>query len=132
MPVSQTLRLLVTDINHHVRDLIKREMEREGHTVLCVGSGMEISRNLTDTFAPDVIVIDPEVLNTCGRRVLEEIIRQGPAIQLIFHAYDEWIGEIEIGENIHVVEKSAASIGPLKEMIRRCSQLRPAAEGEER
>ncbi len=117
MIVSQKLRLLVTDINHHVRDFIKRELERDGHTVLCVGSGLGIIRNLTDAFYPDVIVIDPEVLNTCDRKVIEEILLQRPAVQIIFHAYDEWIGEIESGGNIHVIEKSASSIGSLKEMI---------------
>jgi CheY-like chemotaxis protein len=128
MPTSESLRLLVTDVNHHVRDFIKRELEKDGYIVVCVSNGMEFCRCLNKALPPHVIVLDPEILKTGGHTLIEEIIRQEPSIQIIFHAYEEFLGELETGENIHVVEKSASSIGSLKEKIRQCTNRKPRIE----
>jgi hypothetical protein len=40
------------------------------------------------------------------------------------HTYKDFISGLETADNVHLVEKTATSIGPLKEKIRACRQRR--------
>lgn len=124
MQLPQTFHIMVTDINHHIRDLLKRELEKEGYTVFCVKSGIDAYRSLCDSRMIDLIILDPELLYPYGHSLFADVLSNNPSLQIIIHTYHEFTNGLKTGNNIHIVEKNATSINPLKEKIRACSLQR--------
>lgn len=122
-PGTQTahpLRLLVTDINHNVRDFLKRELEKEGYVVTSVTNAPALIDCLRKQEAYNVVVLDPEVFSPYESSMNKAIMQLDPAVLIIVHAYEEFAGNLAWTKNIHVVEKNATSISCLKEKIREC------------
>jgi len=117
---------MVTDTNHHVRDLLKRELEKEGYSVFCVRSGIEAYHSICDSVMVDLVILDPELLYPYGHSLFASVLENNPSLQIIVHTYKDFISGLETADNVHLVEKTASSIGPLKEKIRACSQRRAA------
>lgn len=111
------LHILVTDVNHHVRDFLKREFQKEGYTVYLARNGDEARHVMCGSGPLDLIVLDPELPVVSGPPLLRLIRERNPGVQVIVHTYPEFAGSLEQGEAVHFVEKSAASIGPLKALI---------------
>ncbi|MFH1154019.1 MAG: response regulator [Pseudomonadota bacterium] len=119
--MSTPLHILVTDVNHHVRDLLKREFQKEGYTVYLAKNGDEAQRVLSGPDPLDFVVLDPELPGESGSLLLRLIQDASPRVQIIVHTYPEFAGTLKPCPNVCFVEKSAASIGPIKEVIRRLS-----------
>jgi DNA-binding response OmpR family regulator len=120
--MSTPLHILVTDVNHHVRDLLKREFQKEGHRVYLARNQAE-ARNLLDGPAPlDVVVLDPELPELSGAALVKLIRGRLTPVRIIVHAYPEFFDVIGTGPDVCYVEKSAVSIGPLKERVRHLSE----------
>lgn len=117
---------MVTDINHNVRDLLKRELEKEGYSVFCVKSGIDAYHSLCDSGMVDLIILDPELLYPYGHSLFADVLDNNPSLQIIIHAYHDFISGLKAGGNVHIVEKNATSIHSLKEKIRTCSSPKTA------
>ena len=117
-PAPESFSIMVTDINHHVRDLLRRELERDGYAVSCVRSGIEAYRCICRPESVDLIILDPELLYPYGQALLGDALKQEAALPIILHTYDEFIAGLQMGSNVHFVEKSATSISQLKKTIR--------------
>ena len=109
--------ILVTDTNHHVRTLLKRELKQEGDIIYTASNKQEAHKYLYGPNHLDIIILDPELPDFFGRSLLKEILDRIPPVQIIVHTFKEFFNELPLDENIHLVEKSAVSIAPLKQMI---------------
>ena len=121
MQGSQPFHIMVTDTNHHVRDLLKRELEKEGYVVFCVGNGLDAYHTLCRSTPVDLMILDPELLYPYGHSLFSDVLANNPALQIIVHAYPDFICDLKPGNNVHFVEKNATSIHSLKKIIRTCS-----------
>ncbi len=115
---------MVTDINPRVRDLLKRELEKEGYSVFCVKNGIDACRSICDSAMIDLIILDPELLYPYGNCPFADVLDNNPSLQIILHTYHEFTRGLKTGKHIHIIEKNATSINPLKEKIRACSLQR--------
>lgn len=113
--------IIVTDVNHHVRDLLKRELEKEGHTVFSVKSSL-ISRDyIYSSYPLDLVILDPDLFHPCDHNSTSEMVEyRGGRMQVLVLGYRDTLRDLEPGGNIHVVEKNGRSIDALKDIISRC------------
>ena len=112
---------MVTDTNHHVRDLLKRELEKDGYSVFCVRSGIDAYHSICDSGMVDLVILDPELLYPYGHSLFADVLDNNPSLQIIIHTYHEFTSGLKTGTNVHIVEKNATSVRTLKEKIRACS-----------
>lgn len=115
------MHIIVTDINHHVRDLLKRELEKEGHSVVTVGNSIEAFHRICDSAAVDLLILDPELLYPYGHTLLTCVLDNNPSLQIIIHAHGEFSSGVRLCGQIHFVEKAADSINALHRTIRNLS-----------
>jgi DNA-binding NtrC family response regulator len=120
---AESFHIAVTDINHHVRNFLQRELEKEGYTVQSVKTGSMAYERILGGAELDLIILDPEIFHSFDKTFIEEIFSRNSSLQIIIHTYADSIGEITAGNNIHLVEKDGQSIGVLKSVIRRCFEL---------
>lgn len=121
MRASESFNILVTDINHHVRDLLKRELEKEGYTVFSVKSEAQVHQYICSPNPFDLIILDPELYHPFNHNCIDEILQQrGSSLLIIIHTYSDSdiLKHLKRGGNLHLVEKNAKSIDSLKEKIR--------------
>jgi hypothetical protein len=112
---------MVSDTNHHVRDLLKRELEKEGYAVFCVRNGLDAYHTLCQSTLVDLMILDPELLYSYEHSLFIDVLDNNPTLQIIIHTYPDFISVLKPGSNVHLVEKSATSIPSLKKIIRACS-----------
>jgi DNA-binding response OmpR family regulator len=115
---------MVTDVNHNVRDLLKRELEKDGYSVFCVKSGIDAYHSICASKMVDLVILDPELLFPYGHSLFADVVDNNPSLQIIIHTYHEFTNGLKTGTNVHIVEKNATSINSLKEKIRACSSQR--------
>jgi DNA-binding NtrC family response regulator len=123
---QSSMHIMVTDINHHVRDLLKRELEKEGHSVVTVGNSIEAFHRISDSAAVDLLILDPELLYPYGHTLFTCVLDNNPSLQIIIHAYGEFSSGVRLGGQIHFVEKAADSINALRRTIRNLSPAKGA------
>jgi len=117
MTAPNRFNIMVTDINHHVRDLLKRELEREGHSVVTVGNSLEAFHRICDSTAIDLLILDPELLYPYGHSLFSCLLDNNPSLRIIIHAYGEFCSGLRLGGKVHFVEKAADSINILRKTI---------------
>jgi DNA-binding response OmpR family regulator len=123
MRAPESFHIMVTDINHHVRNFLKRELEKEGYAVTSVKSGGMAYESIYGGTALDLIILDPEIFLCFDQTHIEEIVRRHTSLQIIIHTYADNAGNIKVASNIHIVEKGGQSIAALKSVIRGCFEL---------
>ena len=123
MCTPESFHIVVTDINHHVRNFLQRELEKEGYTVSSVKTGIIACERVSCAVPLDLIILDPEVFHCFDQTLIDGIIHQHSSLQIIIHTYADSIVDIQPGDNIHLVEKNGQSIGSLKTIIRTCFEL---------
>jgi len=126
MSATTSLHIMVTDINHHVRDLLKRELEREGHAVVTVGNSLEAFHRICDSTVVDLLILDPELLYPYGHSLFSSLLDNNPSLHIIIHAYGEFVNGVRLGDKVHFVEKAADSITPLLATIRALAAAKAA------
>lgn len=119
----ESFHIMVTDINHHVRNFLQRELEKEGYVVCSVKTGIMANERIFSSDQLDLIILDPELFHSFDQTLVDEIVSQRSSLQIIIHTYADSLGEIQPGKNIHLVEKDGQSIGSLKMIIRSCFKL---------
>jgi len=123
MLTPESFHIVVTDINHHVRNFLQRELEKEGYAVCSVKTGSMAYEQICSSSPLDLLILDPEVFHSFDQSQIEEIVHQSPSLQVIIHTYADALGAFRQSKNIHLVEKGGQSIGPLKVIIRNCFEL---------
>ena len=120
MRSRDTFHIVVTDINHNVRDFLQRELEKEGYTVASVKTGIMVHERISSQLPLDLIILDPELFHGFDEVLSEKIVRRRPSLQIIMHTFADSIPTIQPGHNIHLVEKDGQSIGTIKSIIHTC------------
>jgi DNA-binding NtrC family response regulator len=126
MTCQSSMHIMVTDINHHVRNLLKRELEKEGHSVVTVGNSIEAFHRICDSTAVDLLILDPELLYPYGHALFTCVVDSNPSLQIIVHAYGEFSSGMRLGGKIHFVQKDGDSINALRRTIRNLSPAKGA------
>ena len=116
----ESFHIVVTDINHHIRNFLQRELEKEGYTVCSVKNGVMVCEHLFSSVPLDLIILDPELFHPFDQTLIGKIVHRRSSLQIIIHTYLDSIDGIKAGNNIYLVEKSGQSIGLLKTIIRKC------------
>ncbi len=119
----ESFHIVVTDINHHVRNFLQRELTKEGYAVCSMKTGAMAYDHIFNAAPLDLIILDPEVFHPFDQTLIDEISHQRSSLQLIIHTYADSIDGIKAGNNVHLVEKSGQSIGLLKAKIRTCFKI---------
>jgi len=115
--MMKPFHILVTDTNLHVRNLLKRELQQDGHTIYMAKNKKEVHDHIHGPNKLDIIILDPEVPDLLEQSLLNQIQERAPKVKIIIHTFIEFFNDLELDANIHFVEKSAISIGPLKKEI---------------
>ncbi len=123
MVTHASFHIVVTDINHHIRNFLQRELEKEGYTVSGVKTGIMACERVSRADPLDLIILDPEVFHCFDQTLIDSMIHQHSSLQIIIHTYADSIVDIQPGKTIHLVEKSGQSIRSLKTIIRTCFEL---------
>ena len=110
------IRVLISDINHHVRDFLRRELEKEGFSVCSARDSLEMLRLLQEDPAIKTVVLDSQFL-TINDQLLEKITNTFPALHIILHTYADQRENLLPAARLHVVEKSGSSINALKKLL---------------
>lgn len=130
MRAAESFHIVITDTNQHVRNLLQRELAREGYTVHSLKTAGMVCERIAVGAALDLIVLDPEIFPSFNATVIEKIIGQNSTLQIIIHTYADSVGDITAGDRIHLIEKGGQSIGPLKAVIKSCfEQFRSKRSG---
>jgi DNA-binding NtrC family response regulator len=120
MSGAKSLHIMVTDKNHHVRDLLQRELEEEGYIVRCADSCTATYNQLRTTPAFDLIILDPEMFHSAHQELFDEIIGLASSTPIILHTYEGFFPTMKSRHNIHCIAKDAKSIQHIKEVLRTC------------
>lgn len=117
MVIAQSFHILVTDKNHHVRDLLVRELEREGYITYNVSSCNSAYSHILSNAPLDLIILDPELFRQGHLDLFRQIV-QGPlSTPVILHAYSDTVCIPHNMKNIYFIVKNAESIHKIKETI---------------
>lgn len=118
MPLmKQPIHILVTDTNLHVRTLLKRELEQDGHIIYLAKNKKEAQVYIYGDNLLDIVILDPELPDCYGQPLLAQILGRVPPVKIIIHTFAEFFNGMIVHDNVHFVEKSAVSIAPLKSRI---------------
>jgi response regulator RpfG family c-di-GMP phosphodiesterase len=119
----ESFQIVVTDTNHHVRNFLHRELEKDRYTVSSIKTADQVKEYLLSATPLHLIILDPELFPFFEDTMLSTIARHRPTLQVIIHTYADLIGTIQPGKSIYLVTKDGQSIGPIKAIIRNCFQL---------
>jgi DNA-binding NtrC family response regulator len=123
MGSPELFHIMVTDINHHVRNFLQRELEKEGYTVCNIKTGVMAYEYIFSSAPLALIILDPEIFHPFDQTLIGKIVHRRSALQIIIHAYADSIDGMKADNNIWLVEKSGQSIGSLKAIISNCFEL---------
>lgn len=131
MNKKRLFNILVTDINHHVRDLLQRELELEGYTVHSVKSAVAAREFIFGSAVLDLIILDPELFYPFHHSFVASIRQhRGFSIHIIIHTYEDSLRLMAGGTGFRLVEKNARSIVSLKSLIYDCFLTRGRNKGD--
>lgn len=111
------LHILVTDLNHHVRNLLQRELTKAGHFIYTACNRKEVYEALSGRNPLDLIILDPELLEIFGESLFRKFQEKIPQATIIFHTFSEFYPDIGSEESILFVEKNEKSIHSLKKIV---------------
>jgi DNA-binding NtrC family response regulator len=101
------IRILLTDRNRHVRELLRRELETEGYEVAVARDAQEILGLLARGEIPDVLILDLEIPYMTEANLLENLKGKYPSLPVIIHSFQpENMGEFSAAEAAVFLEKA--------------------------
>jgi len=107
-------RLLVVDDEKDIRHLFAAELEDEGYTVRCAGSGTEAAALLReDDF--DAVILDIQLKGESGLQILQDIVREKTDLPVIlctaFSCYKDdfssWLADAYVVKSSDLTELKA-------------------------
>ena len=122
MANSYSYHILVTDKNHHVRDLLVRELNRDGCVTYNVNSCLSAYRHILSNAPLDLVILDPELFKPGHLDLFRQILQGLPTTPIIIHTYPDTLYFPGTMRNIFVITKNADSVIQIKETIQ---SLRP-------
>lgn len=123
MTDSYPYHILVTDKNHHVRDLLVRELNRDGCITYNVNSCISAYRHILSNAPLDLVILDPELFKPGHLDLFRQIVQGLPATPIIVHTYPDTVYFPGSMRNISVITKNADSIMHIKETIQSLKSL---------
>ncbi len=110
-------KIVVVERNPHIRSLIQRELISEGYTVFAPTCEKDLMDLFSGSQAVDLMIIDPEVLDSNFGHIAEKIVRYRPDLPVIVHALAvDKDGVVPFGSVLERVEKNWDSISELKKV----------------
>ena len=79
----QPQMILVVDDEKNIRSLMQRVLEKNGYQVVTVSSGEEALAYLTKGQHVDLIVLDVNLPQISGRRLIEAILQKRPTVKIL-------------------------------------------------
>jgi DNA-binding NtrC family response regulator len=102
-----TIRILLTDRNRHVRELLRRELETEGYQVAVARDAQEILGLLAGAEIPDLLILDLEIPYITEANLLENLKKTYPYLPVIIHSFQpENPGEVIAADAAAFLEKT--------------------------
>lgn len=120
MQSRESFHIGVTDINHHVRSFLQRELENEGYAVATLKTGSLAYHRIFSSLPLQLVIVDPQVFHSFDQAFIDKILVWRSALHLIIHTYADSLGDIQLTRNVHFVEKNGKSIHALKRIIASC------------
>lgn len=117
MRPPESFTILVTDSNHHVCNLLQRELEKEGYAIHSLKSVNRAYEYLCSSSRIDLLILDPQLFHPLDQIIIDEILRHHAASQIILHSYKDILSGLKTADNIHQIEKNAASIISIKSAV---------------
>lgn len=117
MRPPESFTILVTDSNHHVCNLLQRELEKESYTVHSLKSANRACEYLCSSSRMDLLILDPQLFHPFDQTIIDEILHHHAATQIILHSYTDILSGLKTADNIHQIEKNAASISSVKSAV---------------
>jgi DNA-binding response OmpR family regulator len=81
------MRLLLADRKRHVREFLKRELEKEGYTVVLASTAQEILTYLASGERPDLLILDLEVPFVFEADLLTQLHTFYPTLPILIHSF---------------------------------------------
>ncbi len=85
--MKKSFTILIADKNKNVSDFLRRELSAEGYNVNVAKDGGQILSVIEGSEAPDLLVLDLEIPDTDGSRILEKTQRRQPPLPVIIHTF---------------------------------------------
>jgi DNA-binding response OmpR family regulator len=103
----ETIRILLTDRNRHVRELLRRELETEGYVVAVARDAQEILGLLAQGEVPDLLILDLEIPYLTEVNLLEQLRATHSTLPIIIHSFQpENSQELSVPDDAAFLEKA--------------------------
>lgn len=116
--VEEKFTILIADRNHHVRELLSREMMAEGYSVRVAKNGREVLKWVFDKEPLDLVILDLDLPDVEETRILDKINDRVPYLPVVIHTFlTEYNNQPVVQAAAGLVEKDGSSINRLKEIV---------------
>ncbi len=105
--MKKNFTILVADKNRNVRDFLRRELSEDGYEIVVASDGNQVEARIESDAPPDLLVIDMEVPEIDGSKILEMSQTRRPPLPVIIHTFltEESIRD-RVNETETYIEKS--------------------------
>jgi DNA-binding NtrC family response regulator len=115
--VGESFKILVTDRNRRVRELLRRELAAEGYQVVVARDSQEVLMMIAGDEPPHLVLLDPEIPNFSEPQILEQLQKLYPGLPVIIHTFllddfNHW----KVLNNVVLLEKKE-DIDLLKQVV---------------
>lgn len=83
----EKIRILLTDRNRHVRELLRRELADEGYEVAVARDAQEILGLLAQGGVPDLLILDVEIPYMTETNLLASLKENYASLPVIIHSF---------------------------------------------
>ncbi len=110
--------ILILDRNRYIRIFLERELGQKGYRVIQVNDTSELASLCSNKAGYDLIVLDPELLDSSGEPIIEYIRLCFPNIPIVLHTLWQDKSKYAIDSTvIACVEKDGNSIVAIHQII---------------
>jgi len=109
--------ILIAERNRHVRELLKREMSAEGYRVHTAANAAQLLDAVSTERPPDIVVLDLDLPDAGGRRIIGEVKSLAPNVPVILHTLSVDADTPSINGTVAFIEKQENSIDELKKRV---------------
>jgi DNA-binding response OmpR family regulator len=118
--VGDSFKILITDRNRRVRELLRRELAAEGYQVVVARDSREVLLMIAGNDPPHLLLLDPEISNFSEPQLLEQLQELYPGLPVIIHTFllddfNQWKGLdgvvlLEKKEDIDLLKQVVAGV----------------------
>ncbi len=115
-------RILIFDAYPSIRELLAEELAADGYTVVPVGIPNSVP-NLTKTFEPDLVIMDPYIRGAMKWELLDTVKAQNPKLPILL--FTEWVSG---DSHFHQADASLSKsyiLDSLKQKVKEILEKRP-------